>query len=326
MKRHLKAARTNLRRHVGSPGDAGVSVGTSSAPETWTPLVSVVTPSYNQAAYIAQTIQSVVEQSYPHVENIIVDGASTDGSVEIVAEWARRYPQRIRWVSEPDRGQTEAINKGFGMAQGDIVAWLNSDDTYLFRSTLREVVDLFARLPQADVLYGDAVLISADGRLLKVLCTPAFSYDWLLRGCRIVQPAVFFRRRAIEAALPDPAISIVMDYEYWLRLGRTHQFRHVDRLWATDRNQSARKILSREAELAEQRRAIRLRYGQKQDRRFRLGQAMDKVRFGLPTRAKGLTYLPSLYSDRADLAVPLRMEALPRMLWNQLWRKNHELL
>ena len=306
--------------------DPSSSVDANSTMGAGSPLVSVVTPSYNQAAYISQTIQSVVEQSYPHVENIIVDGASTDGSVEIIGEWARRYPQRIRWVSEPDQGQTEAINKGFGLAQGEIVAWLNSDDTYLFRSTLCEVVDLFRRMPEVDVLYGDAVLISADGRLLKVLCTPTFSYDWLLRGCRIVQPAVFVRRRVIEAALPDPAISIVMDYEYWLRLGRKYRFRHVDRLWATDRNQSARKILRREAELAKQRRAIRQRYGQEEDRRFHLRQVVDKLRFGLPTRAKGLTYLPSLYSERADLAVPLQMGTLLRMLWNQLWRKNHELL
>jgi len=295
-------------------------------PSDWLPLVSIITPSYNQAPFIEETILSVINQDYPFVEHVIVDGGSTDGSVEIIQAYARRYPHRIRWVSEPDQGQADAINKGFRMSSGEIVAWLNSDDIYLFRSTLDEVVEAFSRMPEADVIYGDAVLISADGRLLKVMCWPAFKYDWLLRGCRLTQPAVFLRRRVVEAEKLDVSLSIVFDYEFWLRLGKKYRFVHMPRLWAADRNQPARKILTRRGELNHQKWAVRRKYGQDQDAIYSLQRFLDKLLYGLTGRVKGLFALGELYHANPDaFAVPLRLEPLMLTIGRQLWKKNREL-
>ena len=291
------------------------------------PLVSIVTPSYNQAPFIEEAILSVSSQDYPFVEHIIVDGGSTDGSVEIIKAYARRSPDRIRWVSEPDEGQADAINKGFRMATGQIVAWLNSDDTYLFRSTLSEVVDAFHRMPEADIIYGDAVLIDKDNRLLRVLCSPSFSYNWLLRGCRLTQPTVFFRQQVIGAEKLAPPITVVLDYEFWLRLGRKYRFVHVPRLWATDRNHSGRKILARRDELVRQSWAVRRQYGQDMDAPYYLQHHLDKLLYGLPSLVKGLLALPGLYhADAEAFAIPLRLEPPISTIWRQLWKKNRDLI
>jgi len=296
-------------------------------PSGWLPLVSIITPSYNQALFIEEAILSVINQDYPFVEHVIIDGGSTDGSVEMIKMYAQQCPDRIRWVSEPDEGQADAINKGFRMATGQILAWLNADDAYLFRSTLSEVVDAFRHMPEADVIYGDAVLISADTRLLRIMCWPPFKYSWLLRGCRLTQPAVFFRRRIIEAEELDPSITIALDYEFWLRLGRKYCFVHVPRLWAADRNQPARKILINRDELDHQNRVIRRKYGQNMGAMYLLQRFSDKLLYGLPGRIKGVLALSGLYrADPEAFAIPLRLDPLMITIWRQLWKKNRDLI
>ena len=127
-----------------------------------TPLVSIVTPSYNQARYLEYTIRSVMEQDYPNIEYIIVDGGSNDGSAEII----RRYSERLAWwVSEKDHGQTDAINKGFAHARGEILAWLNSDDTYEINA-VREAVAFLREQPQVGLVYGDANFIDENGHMI----------------------------------------------------------------------------------------------------------------------------------------------------------------
>jgi glycosyltransferase involved in cell wall biosynthesis len=290
------------------------------------PLVSIITPSYNQAEFIEQTMLSVLEQDYPLLEYIIVDGGSTDESPELIESYADRYPGKIRWLSEQDGGQADAINKGFRMASGQIIAWLNSDDTYLYRSTLSEVVSAFKQMPEADVIYGDAVLISEDSSVLKVLCSPPFRDDWLMRSCRITQPAAFFRRQVIESEQLDASISIVLDYDYWLRLRKDFVFKHVPGLWATDRNQRSRKILAQRPELIRQSAAIKQRYGQKIDLRYGWYRMIDKLRYGFTGKIKGLLRLPELYRQKSALfAVPLRFDPFWKTVWRQLWKNNRDL-
>jgi glycosyltransferase involved in cell wall biosynthesis len=126
------------------------------------PLVSIITPSYNQARFLEATIQSVLSQDYPNLEYIIVDGASTDGSVEII----QRYTSQISlWISEPDHGQTDAINKGFSHAHGEVFAWLNSDDTYL-PGAITQAIEFMHSHPQAAMVYGDAYLIDEQGSII----------------------------------------------------------------------------------------------------------------------------------------------------------------
>ena len=132
------------------------------------PLVSIITPSYNQVRYLEDTIQSVLQQDYPNIEYIIVDGGSTDGSLEVI----ERYKDKLAWwVSEPDQGQADAINKGFRKATGEIIAWLNSDDLYL-PGTISSAVEVFQNNPKAGVIYGNALSAVAVG-------LPSCFFGWL---------------------------------------------------------------------------------------------------------------------------------------------------
>ena len=183
---------------------------------TW-PTVSIVTPSYNQAQFLEETIISVLQQDYPSIEYIIIDGASTDGSVDIV----RQYEDRLAyWVSEPDRGQCHAINKGFARAQGAIIAWLNSDDVYR-PGAIRQVVEAFRDHPGSVAVVGACALVDAGRNVFSCKQPTGFAPERLLRGGGVPgQPAVFLRRQVLEkiGGLRED-LHYVLDWEYWLRVG-----------------------------------------------------------------------------------------------------------
>jgi hypothetical protein len=208
------------------------------------PLVSIITPSYNQAAYLEATIRSVLGQDYAPLEYLIVDGASQDGSLQII----QRYASRLAWwVSEPDHGQADAINKGFKHARGEIVAWLNSDDLYL-PGAVRSAVESLQANPQAGMVYGEAVTIDPTGRPLNWL---AFG-DWGLRELMnfrvICQPAVFMRRALLEkAGYLDASFHYMLDHHLWLRMARLAPIQHVPQLWAADRHHPAAKNVAQAA-------------------------------------------------------------------------------
>src|SRR5512138_875393 len=153
------------------------------------PLVSIITPSFQQARFLEQTICSVLGQDYPELEYIVVDGGSSDGSRDII----QRYADHLAWwVSEPDRGQTDAINKGFARATGEILAWINSDDTYL-PGAVSEAVEQLRAHPGAGLVYGDANLIDDDGEIIGRFPARQTDYHRLLRGSvHIPQQAAFF--------------------------------------------------------------------------------------------------------------------------------------
>src|SRR5437867_5556810 len=151
------------------------------------PLVSIVTPSFNQAAFLEQTILSVLNQDYPKIEYIVMDGGSSDGSVDII----RRYEERLAsWTSQRDNGQTDAIRRGFDRATGTIFAWLNSDDL-LAPSAVRIAVDAFRRFPDAGVVYGDRLHIDAKGNVIGVNRMPACYRSMLRRNITLPQETAF---------------------------------------------------------------------------------------------------------------------------------------
>ena len=209
--------------------------------ETPWPRVSIVTPSYNQGQFIEETIRSVLLQGYPDLEYIIIDGGSTDGSVEII----RKYePWLAYWVSEKDKGQAEAINKGFRRARGDIVAWLNSDDTYL-PGTVSAAVAAFEAEPDMDLLFGDCNIMDEYGRVRELIHTTKFDLPGLLRTNLIPQPATFFRRRVLDSVgFLDPGFHYAMDYEFWLRIARRHRIQHIPTVLANFRMYSNSKSVS----------------------------------------------------------------------------------
>ncbi len=197
------------------------------------PLVTIVTPSFNQARFIEETICSVLEQDYPRIEYILVDGGSTDGSLEVI----RRYADRLAWwASEPDRGQTDAINKGFAHAHGEILAWLNSDDTYL-PGAIAEAVDSLQANPKAGMVYGDANLVDESGAVIGKFPARQTDYRRLRQGyVHIPQQASFFRASLWQRVGPlDPTFYFAMDYDLWVRLARLAPLCYYPRTWATFR-------------------------------------------------------------------------------------------
>lgn len=206
---------------------------TSSATQ---PKISIVTPSFNQATFLEEALWSVKNQNYPHVEHIVVDGASTDASVEILRRYASLPGwEHLRWLSEPDRGQSDALNKGFQMATGDIVGWLNSDDRYR-PDCFKAVIGGFDQHPHADVLYADYTFVDEKGRLLQVRREISFSHFVLLyhRVLFIPTTATFFRRRIFEDGnFLDLSYNYSMDHEFFVRLARRgYRFQHMSEVIA----------------------------------------------------------------------------------------------
>ena len=180
------------------------------------PRVTIVTPSFNQAQFIERTILSVLEQDYPNLEYIIIDGGSTDGSVDII----KRYEDCITgWVSEPDLGQTDAINKGFDRAQGQILAWINSDDTYN-PGAVRAAVQFLLEHPDVGLVYSDAHFIDAQEKVIGRFPAAQTDRTRLMQGyVHIPQQAAFFRADLWRKVGPlDPSFFFAMDYDLWVRL------------------------------------------------------------------------------------------------------------
>lgn len=186
------------------------------------PLVSIVMPTRNHGHFIRQSIDSVLNQSYENVELLVMDGASTDNTVEIL----KSYGDRIRWISEPDKGQADAINKGMKLLHGEILAYLNSDDV-LLPGALEKAITYFNDHPECDMVYGNADYIDVDGAVIGKYHTADYSFERLMRDCCVCQPAAFWRRRIAERIGPfDVSMQTAMDYEYWLRMAKSGAIIH----------------------------------------------------------------------------------------------------
>jgi glycosyltransferase involved in cell wall biosynthesis len=182
------------------------------------PLVSVITPSYNQDQFISGTLKSVKNQLYNNIEHIVVDGNSDDETIEILQKHETQY--NLKWISEPDRGQADAIRKGFKMADGSILCWLNSDDMYLTNKTISTIVDLFKSYPDVDVISGQGVILSSDGDWVRIVSRPEkkVSAKHLRYGHTILQPATFWRSTASEDLEFDLSLTYAFDCDYFIRM------------------------------------------------------------------------------------------------------------
>jgi glycosyltransferase involved in cell wall biosynthesis len=203
-------------------------------------ILSIVTPTLNLRRYLEPCLESVAAQDSREFEHIVVDGASTDGTVELLSHWGKH---EIRWVSEPDTGQSQALNKGFAMVRGDIIGWLNADDLYE-PWTVRSVLHSFRTCEKLELLYGLAMVINADGAFVRVASQPRPNITDLYRFTNFLhQPAVFFRRSVVEKfGGIDETLEYAMDYDFWLRIGRHVEAKFVPAILARIRFRPGAKM------------------------------------------------------------------------------------
>jgi glycosyltransferase involved in cell wall biosynthesis len=196
-------------------------------------LISIVTPSYHQAGYIEETIQSVLSQDYPHIEYLIADGGSTDGTIDII----KKYEAKLAWwASEKDKGQTDAINKGLSRAKGDIFAWINSDDTYE-PGAVTAAVKYLQDHPEVGMVYGNCNYINESGDVIGKFSSAQTNYSLLRRGyTHIPQQTMFFRAALWKQVGPlDPSFYFAMDYDLWTRIAALTEIKYVPQTWANFR-------------------------------------------------------------------------------------------
>lgn len=285
------------------------------------PLVSIVTPSYNQGRFIEDTILSVKNQDYPNIEHIVVDGGSTDNTLKILKKYEGTY--NMRCISEPDEGQSDAVNKGFGMAKGEIIGWLNSDDVYFYKDVISYVVEEFKIHQDADVVYGDAAIINENNLILMIKTTfPWFNYARLLRMSFISQPSTFFRKNVTQKHHLDIDIDLPMDYEYWLRLAKDGlRFKHVNRILSAERWHSTAKTASRFEEAKSEMNKIKERYGQKFNTRYYLLKLLDIVLLRI-LRIYGVKTIVGLYlrnPEKQNMVFPAKFDSLPKTIFRQVF-------
>ena len=208
------------------------------------PLVSILTPSRNQARFLPDCLASVESQTYANVEHVVVDGASTDGTRALL----EAAPPRVRWVSEPDRGQGHALNKAFGLSSGEIIAWVNADDGLADRRAIARAVEAFRRDETVGAVVGAALIINEENEILQAVPAVPVSLRLLRAVNYVIQPAVLFRRSVVEAepALVREDLEYVIDRDLWFRLAPNVRFGTVAGVVGVDRHQRERKVLDDE--------------------------------------------------------------------------------
>jgi len=198
------------------------------------PLVSIVTPSFNQGRFIRETINSVLLQDYTNIEMIVIDGGSTDGTLAILQEYAQA-DSRFRYISEPDRGQSHALNKGFSRAQGSIIGWLNSDDTYL-PGAIRKAVQAFLQNPNWGMVHGKCQVVNEHSQAVNTFPSDHADAKQLFYTCCVCQPAAFIRSHVIaQMGGVDEKLYFCMDYELWMRIAKFHQIGFIPEYFANAR-------------------------------------------------------------------------------------------
>jgi glycosyltransferase involved in cell wall biosynthesis len=204
------------------------------------PKISIITPSYNQGCFIEETIRSVLLQGYPNLEYIIIDGGSTDNTLEVI----KKYQDFISyWVSEPDTGQSNAINKGITMSTGEIVAWLNSDDIYL-NGALEKIGTFFLCHPYAGLVYGDCLTINEVNQKIEKIEAGNFNFNKLICEDFIPQPSAFIQRRVFnDIGLIDESLHYAMDYDLWFRIGLHYSILYIPEIFSQFRYHSKSKSI-----------------------------------------------------------------------------------
>lgn len=282
------------------------------------PLVSIIIPSFNQAPFIDDTIQSVLKQSYRPIEIIIIDAVSTDETIKLLQKY--NNIQDVKWTSEIDKGHSDGVNKGFARAKGDIVAWLNSDDVYFSQDVIGIIVEFFAKRQQIDLVYGDVAIISRDNTLLRLFLLPPYNRQRLLRGNFISQPAVFMRNSITKNEKLD-INQIGLDYAYWLKLiMKGYRFHHINKILACDRHYPDRLSVTKKHLIESQIAIVKTKIGLSCTPP-KLMYLIDRL-FQAVCRIRGLILLLGmpLLKRKYNIVFPLKIDSYPKLFWRQLTR------
>ncbi len=213
------------------------------------PMVTVITPAYNQGIFLRDTIESVLSQDYPNIELLVLNDGSTDDTEKILQE----YSGRIKWETQKNIGQTATINKGWRMTKGEIITWLNSDDTYL-PGAVKAGVDYLQAHPETGIVFADSIFTEADGTFLeRTRPLPPFNFQNFITGCEnpVAQPSSFIRREVLpKAGELDPHFYYFMDWDFWLRAGLYFKIDYIPELWSTYRLHAESKTVSQSKRVA----------------------------------------------------------------------------
>lgn len=269
------------------------------------PLVSIITPSYNQEKFIEDNILSVKRQTYKNIEHIIIDGGSADNTVKILKKHQGSY--NMRWISEKDEGQSDGINKGLRMAKGGIIGWINSDDAYLFRSTISAVVNHFMRNPKARVIYGGMVTIDNKNKIDRIYAAPLFNYAILLRTNFIFAPSVFFTRDIAKKYAFDKRLHYVMDYDLWLRVGANNAFHRVPDITSCFRYHEKSKSTAKSMQMITEEMNVRKKY---------LGKSVPNPAVKIITSLSPILKIRDVLGayDKSDFALDVKLPSVERTL------------
>jgi glycosyltransferase involved in cell wall biosynthesis len=272
------------------------------------PLVSIITPSYNQGQFLEETILSVLGQDYSHIEYLVLDGGSTDESLAVL----HRYDGRLAyWESQPDRGQAHAINKGLQRARGEILGWLNSDDI-LIPGTVRRAVEAFNQYPDVDVVYGRLERIDEDAQTVPTPLLPKdhldFGLSYVIGECIVNQPGSFWRRRIMEQiGYLNESLRYAMDYDYWIRMALAGaRFMHLPHSVARFRLSPASKTVKQSAAMAQEQLGVLERLLAQPSLGERLGLSSSEV------QAQART-------TRARIALHAFYGCFKQRSWNEAW-------
>lgn len=284
------------------------------------PLVTIITPSFNQGNFIEMTIKSVKNQDYPEIEHLIMDGGSTDGTLEILKQYSGQY--NMRWISEPDSGQSDAVNKGFTLANGEIIGWLNSDDIFVFKDAVSTVVHEFLEKPEIQVLYGDCIVIDRNNCIKRVFKAPDWDYSLLLKGFSYIpQPSTFFQKEVIRSTALNRNLNFAMDIDLWLRLGREYPFHHINKIIAGDRFHPDAKRFCKEniRQFQQESLEIRKRQGIQIDTAFWIHHYLIVFYISVIRRLYGVRDILRLDYNEVTFAAELRTDNRLIRLWNQVF-------